>query len=154
MKNNITLKSLSRFVAVQAIYNSDFTDNTDIMREYFLSKKDFKLKIDFDDNLAKNKFNKKYFGELLDIFDKKKDVIDNLIIDNLGNSWDIKRLPVVLLAILRVAISEMMIRPDISIGIIISEYLRLTESFCSKKECAFANAILEKIYQSNKFGKN
>ena len=56
MKNNITLKSLSRFVAVQAIYNSDFTDNTEIMREYFLSKKDFKLKIDFDDNLAKNKF--------------------------------------------------------------------------------------------------
>ena len=41
----------------------------------------------------------------------------------------------------------MMIYPKTSVGIIISEYIMFTESFYTKKECSFTNAILEKIYK-------
>ena len=42
----------------------------------------------------------------------------------------------------------MMNFPKTSLGIIISEYLMLTESFFTEKEYAFTNAILENIYKN------
>ena len=50
-------------------------------------------------------------------------------------------------ALLRVAISEMITYPKTSMGIIISEYLMLAESFSIEKENNFINAILDKIHQ-------
>ena len=89
-----------------------------------------------------------FFIKILDVVKKNQDKIDKLISYNLNKGWNIHRLPVVQLAILRVAISEMINFPKTSVGIIISEYLMLTESFFTVKECAFTNAILENIYKN------
>tara|TARA_B100001029_G_C15052905_1_gene452113 strand:- start:1493 stop:1966 length:474 start_codon:yes stop_codon:yes gene_type:complete len=153
MKTNITPKSLSRYAAVQAIYNLNFSSNEIDIKEYFLNRKEFPLKLDFEQQFDGKKFNKIFFIEIFELFNKNKNVIDDLIKLHLDKNWRIDRLPKVLLAILRVAISEMIHSPKISLSILISEYLKLTESFCSKNECPFANAILEKIYVSNKLPK-
>ena len=94
--------------------------------------------------------NKVFFFKILDLFNEQKDKIDEFINVYLSKGWSIERLPKVQLAILRVAIAEMMIYPKTSVGIIISEYLMFTESFYSSKECSFTNAILEKIHKKLK----
>ena len=74
-------------------------------------------------------------------------LISNLISNNLGNTWTLQRLPKVLQALLKVAISEMITYPKTSMGIIITEYLMLAESFSIEKENNFINAILDKIHK-------
>ncbi|MBS91974.1 MAG: transcription antitermination factor NusB [Rickettsiales bacterium] len=153
MKKNLNPKTLSRYAAVQAIYNLNFSTNEIDIKEYFLNRKEFTLKLDFDLQFEGKNFNKKLFIEIFELFNKKKDKIDELIKLNLDSNWYLERLPKVLHAILRVAISEMFLSPKISFAILISEYLKLTESFCSKNECPFTNAILQKIYISNELVK-
>ena len=104
-----------------------------------------------ESTLCKKKFDKKFFSKIFNLLYEKNEFIDKLIKDNLGKDWSISRIPNVLLAILKAAISEMIVFPKTSIGIIISEYVILTESFFSKNESAFINAILEKIYNKLHF---
>jgi transcription antitermination factor NusB len=146
MSNKLNLKSSSRYAAIQALYGFNFSNNLDNIEKYLLNNNDFILFFDFGSRINKKNFNKKFLLEILETFNDKKDTIDELIISNLENNWTIERLPKVLLAILRVAISEMIFSKNISIGIIVSEYLMFTESFYTEKECSFANAILEKIF--------
>ena len=79
-------------------------------------------------------------------FDEEKNKVDSLIESNLEKNWNLNRLPIVLLSILRVAVTEMIISKNTSIGIIASEYIMFTESFYTENEYVFINAILEKIY--------
>ena len=51
-------------------------------------------------------------------------------------------------ALLRVAISEMITYPQTSMGISVTEYLMLAESFSIEKENNFINAILVQIHQN------
>ena len=146
MSNELNLKSSSRYAAIQALYGFNFSNNLDNIEKYLHKNNDFILYFDFGSKINKKNFNKKFLLEILETFNNKKDSIDDLIISNLENNWTIERLPKVLLAILRVAISEMIFSKNTSIGIIVSEYLMFTESFYTEKECSFTNAILEKIF--------
>ena len=106
----------------------------------------FFIDSNFEINFKKTKMNKVFFLKIIDFIGKEKKVIDELINLNLSDGWSLSRLPKVQLAILRVAVAEMMTYPKTSIGIIISEYIMFTESFFTDKEFSFTNAILEKIY--------
>ena len=90
--------------------------------------------------------NKNFFKTLLVTFNQEKNKVDGLIESNLQKNWNLKRIPVVLLSILRVAVTEMIVSKNTSIGIIASEYIMFTESFYTDNEYLFTNAILEKIY--------
>jgi len=150
MKNNSLSKSFTRYAAIQAIYNFTYSKNLSEIQMYLIDNNAFFIDVDIKVNFEKTKINKFFFLKILDVVQKKQDKIDQLISYNLNNGWNINRLPLVQLAILRVAISEMINFPKTSVGIIISEYLMLTESFFTEKECAFTNAILENIYKNLK----
>ena len=147
MKNNSLSKSFTRYAAIQALYNFNFSENLDDIKKYLTAEKVFFIDSNLEVNFKKTKMNKNFFLKILDFFYKEKDKIDGFINLNLAKGWSLERLPKVQLAILRVAITEMMIYPKTSVGIIISEYIMFTESFYTKKECSFTNAILEKIYK-------
>tara|TARA_Y100000022_G_C13178907_1_gene342357 strand:+ start:257 stop:745 length:489 start_codon:yes stop_codon:yes gene_type:complete len=148
MKNNSLSKSFTRYAAIQAIYNLNYSKDLSEIQTYLINNNAFIIDDDVKVNFGKTKINKMFFIKILDVVKKNQDKIDKLISYNLNKGWNIHRLPVVQLAILRVAISEMINFPKTSVGIIISEYLMLTESFFTVKECAFTNAILENIYKN------
>ena len=102
MNKKVSPKTFSRYVAIQALYNSNYQSDYEKIKDYFLDASD----------------------------------------------WNLKRLPTVLLSILRVAVTEMIVSKNTSIGIIASEYIMFTESFYTEKEYLFTNAILEKIYSN------
>ena len=97
-------------------------------------------------NLHRYKLNKNFLKTLLVTFNQEKNKVDGLIESNLQKNWNLNRIPVVLLSILRVAVTEMIVSKNTSIGIIASEYIMFTESFYTDNEYLFTNAILEKIY--------
>jgi len=150
MKNNSLSKSFTRYAAIQAIYGLNYSKNLPEIQSYLINNDAFLIDLDVKVNFDKTKINKIFLLKILEVIQDNQKKIDELISSNLSNGWNIDRLPVVQLAILRVAISEMINFPKTSVGIIISEYLMLTESFFTEKECAFTNAILENIYKNLK----
>ena len=146
MNKKVSSKTFSRYVAIQALYNSNYQNDYERIKKYFLDTNEFELQFDFKINLHRYKFNKNFLKALLLTFNEERNKVDSLIESNLENNWNLNRLPKVLLSILRVAVTEMIISKNTSIGIIASEYIMFTESFYTENEYLFTNAILEKIY--------
>jgi len=146
MRNNSISKSLTRYAAIQALYNFNYSKDLNDIKNFLTTNKGFFIDSNLEINFKKTKMNKVFFLKIIDFIGKEKKNIDELINLNLSDGWSLSRLPKVQLAILRVAVAEMMTYPKTSIGIIISEYIMFTESFFTDKEFSFTNAILEKIY--------
>ena len=147
MKGKIHSKSLSRYLAVQAIFNHSFGFDHKQIEKEFVSQNDFKFHVDLDFDVGKKTFDKVFFKKIFNNVFENEDFIRSLISKNLENTWTFQRLPKVLQALLRVAISEMITYPKTSMGIIITEYLMLAESFSIEKDNNFINAILDKIHK-------
>ncbi len=82
---------------------------------------------------------------------KSQNEIDQIISDNLVNTWCLERLPLIVTYILRIAIHDiqnsMQEQNSIKIGRIISDYLQVTKIFGHEKEVSFVNGILDQIYK-------
>ena len=146
MNKKVSTKTFSRYAAIQALYNLNFQNDYETIKNDFLDASEFKLQFDFKMNFHRYKLNKDFLKTLLVTFNQEKNKVDGLIESNLQKNWNLKRIPVVLLSILRVAVTEMIVSKHTSIGIIVSEYIMFTESFYTDNEYLFTNAILEKIY--------
>ena len=72
--------------------------------------------------------------------------IDNAIIKN-TKGWQITRLPKVTLAILRVAICEMLYMDDIPESISINEAVELAKIYNDEQNGKFVNGILSSVYK-------
>ncbi len=142
-------KSLSRYIAVQAAFSQGFGFEKSSIEKEFINENDFNFHIDFENINVKEKgqFDKAFLKKIFNNVFEKEDKILTLISQNLQSNWTVSRLPRILQAILKVAISEMISYPKTSMGIIVSEYLKLAESFSIEKENNFINAILDKIHK-------
>ena len=146
-------RSLARYLSVQAVYQQ-----IEASLEYDQVVNDFydcyldDVRIGFDDTIdqGKLKVDKVYFSKIFENQNSKNKLILSLIKKNLRNDWSIDTLPIVLKSILIVAISEMIISPDLPIGVITTEYIILTETFFVENESSFVNAFIEKVYQQLK----
>ena len=144
--NKVLPKTLSRYLAVQAVYNLIISSEKDEIINNFNSKNTL-IFLDFEKQIKKKNINKSFFLKIFNNFCDKKISIDELISKNLNGKWSLGRLPLVVSAVLSVAVSEIILFPKTSIKIIVSEYLEIAESFHNIDEIKFINAILDKIYK-------
>ena len=151
MKRNS--RSLARYLSVQAVYQQieaslDYDQVFNDFSDYYFDD----IRVDFDDTIDRDelKVDKVYFSKIFENQNSKNKLILSLIKKNLRNDWSIDTLPIVLKSILIVAISEMIISPDLPIGVITTEYIILTETFFVENESSFVNAFIEKVYQQLK----
>ena len=144
--NKVLPKTLSRYLAVQSVYNLIINSEKDEIINNFNSKNTL-IYIDFEKQIKKKNINRSFFLKIFNNFCDKKINIDELISKNLNGKWSLGRLPLVVSAVLSVAVSEIILFPKTSIKIIVSEYLEIAESFHNIDEIKFINAILDKIYK-------
>ncbi len=76
--------------------------------------------------------------------DEKKEEIDKIIEKYLKN-WSINRISKVSLAVLRIAVYEMMFCDDIAIEIAISEAVKIAQVYTLKDDVTFVNGVLAAI---------
>lgn len=76
--------------------------------------------------------------------DEKKEELDAEISKYL-KSWTIERISKVALAILRVAVYEILYSDDLEIDISISEAVRIAQDYTSKEDVSFINGVLASI---------
>lgn len=68
-------------------------------------------------------------------------------IEKYSKGWSINRLDKAILAVLRLAIYEMLYADDIGLVVSINEALNLTKKYCDDKSTKFVNGILASVYK-------
>lgn len=71
--------------------------------------------------------------------------IETLLEDNLIAPWTLDRLELLLRLILRCGIYELLAHRETPVGIIISDYMSITDAFFAGKEPTIVNAVLDRI---------
>jgi N utilization substance protein B len=85
-----------------------------------------------------------YAGEILEGVDEHRDEIDAAL-RKFSEHWALERMPVIDRAILRIAVYELMWRPDIPTPVIISEAVELAKLYSTKDSGRFVNGMLGRI---------
>ena len=70
--------------------------------------------------------------------------IDHLLTAALQN-WDLRRLGAVDRAILRLAVAEMLVHPDIPAAVTINEAIEIARSLATAESARFANGVLDRV---------
>lgn len=122
----------ARRYAVQALYQWQLAGNTTIEIESEFTKYHITEQTDLE-----------YFKELLHNIPKQQPEIDQAMQPFLTRSQ--QDIDPVELAILRLAIYELLKRPDVPYRVIINEALELTKQFGSVEGFKFVNGVLDKV---------
>jgi N utilization substance protein B len=143
-------KSLSRLMAVQIFYQSNFINNgnldkikNDLVENYLLS----------DDEISSS-YQQKIDEELLDnlVFglEKKTAEIDLEIEKFLRDGFKISEMDNVMLQIFRLAVFEIKFFPQVPTNVIINEYVDIAASFFDDSKVTFVNAVIDAISKANR----
>ena len=125
MKTQFSPKNNPRVIIIQKLYGSLFNkDNI----------------IDF----PKHRF-KKFIKDIVNGTIERNDYILEELNNKLGEKFIFKRLDKILQIILKAAAYEFMYKPDLSINIIIKEYLNSSNFFLEDSQTKYLNALLDNL---------
>jgi len=83
-----------------------------------------------------------FFKELFEETLKQDEYLDELIAKRIKN-WDISRVAMIDLIILKMAITEMMIFPSIPVKVTINEFIEVSKQYSTPKSKQFVNGVLD-----------
>ncbi len=86
-----------------------------------------------------------FFRDLLRGTVEEQRAIDPKLDQALAQGWPLRRIEIVLRAILRAGAYELMFRPDVPVGAAISEYVDVAHSFYTADEPGLVNAVLDRL---------
>jgi transcription antitermination protein NusB len=138
-------RTASRLAAVQALYQIDLTGVSpataiiEFTRHNLGGNAPDESFGDADDQL---------FAELVEGTAARREDIDRGLSSALTPDWPLERLEVILRAILRAAVYELLARPDVPARVIISEYLDIAHAFFAGKEPGLVNGVLDRLARS------
>lgn len=91
---------------------------------------------------ARDEFLSDYAIECAKGVSEYRDEIDEKISANLKQGWKISRISKISLALLRVAIYEMLYQDDIPVSVSINEAVELAKKYTGEDDSAFVNGVL------------
>ena len=102
------------------------------------------LNSDYEIDFPKHRF-KKFIKDIVFGCLERKELIEETILLHLKKDIDMKRTEKLIIILLHAAIYEFLYKPEISINIIINEYLNAAKAFVDNNQKNFLNALLDKI---------
>lgn len=91
--------------------------------------------------------------ELVTLCDQHLEEIDEAIERNMQN-WKINRLSKLTLAALRIAVCELMYRPDVPVAVTINEVIEILKKYASEEDAAFLNGVLGAVVKNEDIRKD
>ena len=137
-------RRLAREFAIQFLYSTDFNrnENTDEMLEDFYEIKKEQGKDGQQDSMKEADM--KFAEEIIKGTIGKLQEIDQIIQNN-TTGWTKERIAKVDLAILRLALYEILFRDDIPDSVSINEAIELAKKYSTDESGSFVNGVLGKI---------
>jgi N utilization substance protein B len=135
-------RSAARLAAVQALYQQDMegTPVPRLLKEFH----DHRLGAEIEDEQY-HQAERDFFDDIVTGADARREDIDSLISARLAEGWTLERLDKPMRAILRAGAYELLARPDVPVGSVISEYVDVAHAFYDKRESGFVNGLLDAI---------
>jgi N utilization substance protein B len=135
-------RSAARLAAVQALYQQEMegTPLPRLIHEFH----DHRLGATIE-GATYHEAERDFFDDIVSGTDARRDEIDALIGQRLAEGWTLDRLDRPMRAILRAGAYELIARPDVPVGSVISEYVDVAHAFYDKRESGFVNGLLDAI---------
>jgi N utilization substance protein B len=135
-------RSAARLAAVQALYQQEMegTPLPRLLHEFH----EHRLGATIEDQIYHDA-ERDFFDDIVTGADARRAEIDGLIADRLAEGWTLARLDRPMRAILRAGAYELVARPDVPVGSVISEYVDVAHAFYDKRESGFVNGLLDAI---------
>ncbi len=140
--NRAISRSAARLAAVQALYQQEMeaTKLPLLLSEFH----NHRLGAEIED-AQYHDAEIDFFDDLVAGVDARREEIDALIASKLAPGWTIERLDRPMRQLLRCGAYELVARPDVRTGTVISEYVDVAKAFYDKRESGFANGLLDAI---------
>jgi N utilization substance protein B len=135
-------RSAARLAAVQALYQRQM-ESTQLVRlldEFHQHRLGHEIE---DDQYTQAEV--EFFDDLVRGVAAREDEIDTLLKERLVQGWSLERLDKTMLQILRAGVYELLARPDVPIGSVISEYVDVAHAFFEPREAKFVNGVLDAV---------
>ena len=138
-------RSAARLAAVQALYQQEMegTPVQRLLKEFH----DHRLGATIEDERY-HEAERDFFDDIVTGAEARREEIDALISNRLAAGWSLERLDRPMRAILRAGAYELVARPDVPVGSVISEYVDVAHAFYDKRESGFVNGLLDAIAKS------
>jgi len=135
-------RSAARLAAVQALYQQEMegTPVARLLHEFH----EHRLGATIED-ARYHEAEQDFFDDIVTGADARRAEIDQLISQRLAEGWSLERLDRPMRAILRAGAYELIARPDVPVGSVISEYVDVAHAFYDKRESGFVNGLLDAI---------
>ena len=122
---NFSAKNNPRVIIIQKLYGKFYNDDEQL-------------------TFPKHRF-KKFIKDIVSGTIERNDVIIEELNKNLDHKFNLKKLDKLFQIILRSATYEFLYKPNISINIIIKEYLNASNFFLSNSQTKYLNALLDNV---------
>lgn len=146
----INTKSIARIAAIQALYQFENAQDKPSINSVLIRIIDFykdkNIKNDYEleeTSFLKVKPSYNYLKELVHLTAENITDIDLEIKEHLIQDWQMQDLPVLLLALLRVAFTEIKYFPETPKKVIINEYTDIASDMLDENEVGFVNSLLD-----------
>lgn len=126
-------RKMARETAMQVYYQME------IHKEYEIG-----VAKTYIEGVVDNESDRKYIEDIIEIFIKNREVIDEHINDNL-KGWNLERLSKIDLSILRIGLAEMLFRDDIPVKVSINEAIELGKTYGTNDSGSFISGLLGAI---------
>jgi N utilization substance protein B len=135
-------RSAARLAAVQALYQQEMegTPLPRLLKEFH----DHRLGATIEDEQYLEA-ERDFFDDIVTGADARRSDIDTAISGKLATGWTLERLDRPMRALLRAGTYELIARPDVPVGSVISEYVDVAHAFYDKRESGFVNGLLDAI---------
>jgi N utilization substance protein B len=135
-------RSAARLAAVQALYQHDMEETPlpRLLKEFH----DHRLGATIED-AEYHSAERDFFDDIVTGVSARGAEIDGLISGRLAQGWSLERLDRPMRALLRAGAYELIARPDVPVGSVISEYVDVAHAFYDKRESGFVNGLLDAI---------
>lgn len=90
-----------------------------------------------------------FAGSLLNIVEENFEKIDETITESLVN-WNLQRLPKVSLAVLRLAVAEILFNEEVPVSVSVNEAVEIAKTFGSEEDASYINGVLSTIVKKIK----
>jgi transcription antitermination protein NusB len=140
-------RSAARLAAVQALYQQEMeaTPMAQLLHEFHQHRLGATI-----EDIVYADAEVDFFNDVVKGVEARRVEVDALIEDKLTRNWTLSRLDRTLAQILRAGTYELLARPDVPVGSVISEYLDVAEAFFGVKEKRFINGVLDGVAKATR----
>jgi N utilization substance protein B len=143
--NKINGRIVSRLLAVQLVYERNFSKTDDVMEMISKRLSNYQECLKEDDDISISSPDKGFLTKLVTRYFEEQQVINKQVSENLAEGWSIEKLDPLLLAIISLGVTEFMFFGDVPTKVVLDQYVTLTKDFYQTQEISFVNGILHNI---------